>query len=169
MNISTNTNMSITTTNRCKYPLIVATTLLSLMSVTACAKQNNTEIVHSTKTTKVSTVNNGNQVDSQVGSQLDKQQALKKNYLLLDVRSQFEYSRDGLTEAVSIPYRDIEDKITAITGGDKNIPIKVHCRSGNRAGVAIETLQKMGYSNVENVHTLAGAITYLGENPIYAE
>ncbi len=165
MNISTN----ITTTNRCKYPLIVATALLSLVSVTACAKQNDTELTHSTKTAEVSTVSNDSQVNSQVGSQLDKQQALKKNYLLLDVRSQFEYSRDGLTEAVSIPYRDIEDKITAITGGDKNIAIKVHCRSGNRAGVAIETLQKMGYSNVENVHTLAGAITYLEENPIYAE
>ncbi len=164
-----NTSTNITTTNRYKYPLIIATVLLSLGSLTACAKQNNTELVHSTKTTDVSTVNNDNQVNSQVGSQLDEQQALKQNYLLLDVRSQFEYSRDGLTEAVSIPYKDIEDKITAITGGDKNIPIKVHCRSGNRAGVAIETLQKMGYNNVENVHTLAGAITYLEEHPIYAK
>ncbi len=149
--------MNMTTFSTYKYPLIVSAILLSLCSLTACAKQKNADVANTT--TKTGTSNNNKQAEDQP--------TRAKNYLLLDVRSQVEYSRDGLKEAISIPYKDIENKINSITGGNKNIPIKVHCRSGNRAGVAIQTLQKMGYSNVENLRTLAGAITYLENNPIY--
>ncbi len=67
----------------------------------------------------------------------------------------------------SIPYDDIKNNIDKFTNGNKNTAIKVYCRSGNRAGSAIEILKSMGYNNVENLRTLAGATNYLENNPIY--
>ncbi len=95
------------------------------------------------------------------------EQTLKKKYLLLDVRSAKEYQANGFKEAVAIPYSEIADKIEAVTLGDKNMAIKIYCRSGNRARVAIKTLQKMGYNNLENLRTVSKAGKYLQNNPIY--
>ncbi len=121
-------------------------TAISVFSLTACAKENNTET----------------QIKPQQQIQLAKQ-----NYLLIDVRTPREYVQNGLKEAVSIPYDDIKNNIDKFTNGNKNTTIKVYCRSGNRAESAIEILKSMGYNNVESLRTLAGATNYLENNPIY--
>ncbi len=95
---------------------------------------------------------------------------IQRNYLLLDVRTQLEYKQNGLSEAVLIPYNKLtknKDSLDKLTHGDKKFPIKIHCRSGNRAETAIKTLKSMGYNNVENLRTIVGAKNYLENNPIY--
>ncbi len=126
--------------------LLLITTFSALLFVTACAKENNTEI----------------QINTQQQIQLAKQ-----NYLLIDVRTPREYAQNGLKEAVSIPYNDIKNNIDKLTHGKKNTAIKVYCRSGNRAELAVETLKSMGYNNIESLRTVVGATNYLENNPIY--
>lgn len=69
---------------------------------------------------------------------------------IIDVRNQEEYSKGHLKGAVLIPYTEIEQKInSAVT--DKNSVIVLYCRSGRRAGIAKETMERIGYKNVSNL------------------
>jgi len=67
----------------------------------------------------------------------------------IDVRTPNEFASGHLQEALNIPHTKIEGEIASITA-DKEAPIHLYCRSGNRAGVAKRILNKMGYTNVVN-------------------
>ena len=67
----------------------------------------------------------------------------------VDVRTAEEYNAGHIEGAALIPYEVIADNIGSITT-DKNADIRVYCRSGRRSGVAKDTLQAMGYTNVIN-------------------
>lgn len=68
----------------------------------------------------------------------------------IDVRSADEYAGGHVEAAVNIPHTEIAGKISAVSG-DKNQEIKLYCRSGKRAGMAKQTLEQMGYTNVTNI------------------
>lgn len=68
----------------------------------------------------------------------------------IDVRTAEEYDSGHVAVAVNIPYTEIADGISALTE-DKDALIYVYCRSGHRAGIAKETLDGLGYSQVINV------------------
>lgn len=74
----------------------------------------------------------------------------------IDVRSTEEYDKKHVEVAVNIVHTEIAEKIGAVTE-DKNAKIYVYCRSGNRAGKAKSSLEKLGYTNVENVGGLQQA------------
>lgn len=67
----------------------------------------------------------------------------------IDVRTAEEYNAGHLQGAVHIPHEQIADKIAAVTA-DKNAVIYLYCRSGRRSGLALESLQALGYSKVVN-------------------
>lgn len=67
----------------------------------------------------------------------------------IDVRTSFEYRLGNIEGAVNIPYDVIGDEISGITS-DKNAQIRLYCRSGNRSGKALITLQQMGYTQATN-------------------
>ncbi len=67
----------------------------------------------------------------------------------IDVRTSFEYRLGHIEGAVNIPYDVIGDEISRITK-DKNAQIRLYCRSGNRSGKALTTLQQMGYTQATN-------------------
>jgi phage shock protein E len=67
--------------------------------------------------------------------------------LLLDVRTAEEYAAGHIPGAILAPY----DALAAtFTEADKNRPIVVYCRSGNRSGIAMRTLRSMGYANLSD-------------------
>ncbi|HHS83514.1 MAG TPA: rhodanese-like domain-containing protein [Gammaproteobacteria bacterium] len=99
--------------------------LLLLFTVAACAKQNDGAI------------------EKQAWA------AIHNGALLVDVRTKQEYDAGHLKGALLIPYDQIEQRITEF-GEDKNRTIVVYCRSGRRAGVAEQTLHKLGFKNVLN-------------------
>ena len=68
----------------------------------------------------------------------------------IDVRTMDEYNGGHVSEAVNIPYTEIAAGISALTG-DKDASIYVYCRSGRRSGIAKETLEGLGYTQVVNV------------------
>ena len=68
----------------------------------------------------------------------------------IDVRTMDEYNGRHVSEAVNIPYTEIAEGISALTA-DKDASIYVYCRSGRRSGIAKETLEGLGYTQVVNV------------------
>ena len=83
-------------------------------------------------------------------------QLVKKGALIIDARTPQEYSVGHVKGAVNIPY----DHVTELIGGhaaEKSQPIVVYCRSGRRSGIAKDSLEKAGYTQVIN----AGAMDRL--------
>lgn len=74
----------------------------------------------------------------------------------IDVRSQAEYDADHMEDTTLIPHTQIGEDIGKLNL-DKSADIKVFCRSGKRAGVAKQTLESLGYTNVENLGGIADA------------
>ncbi|MFY8273016.1 rhodanese-like domain-containing protein [Pseudoalteromonas sp. SSDWG2] len=64
---------------------------------------------------------------------------------LLDVRSSDEYQQGHIKGAMNISFDVLADHLEQL---DKDRPIVVYCRSGRRAGKAIDTLLQNGFTQV---------------------
>ena len=64
--------------------------------------------------------------------------------LLIDVRTKQEWLRNHLPNSINIPY----DRLDTLDV-DKDTKLVVYCNSGKRATIGKETLEKLGYRNVE--------------------
>lgn len=84
------------------------------------------------------------QVDAAKAKQL---MEAEQNYVILDVRTDSEFSEGHIPGAMLIPDYEIEEKAESMLK-DKDQLILVYCRSGNRSKGAAETLAKLGYTNV---------------------
>ncbi|MBS3953378.1 MAG: FAD-dependent oxidoreductase [Methylomicrobium sp.] len=67
---------------------------------------------------------------------------------ILDVREMYEYDKAHIKTAHTIPLSELRDRYTEIP---KDIPVYVHCRSGQRSYNAVLALQQKGYSQVFNI------------------
>ncbi len=72
------------------------------------------------------------------------------NVILVDVRTQEEYSEKHIDGAILIPNETITDNQPAELP-DKDADILVYCRSGKRSSEAAKKLADMGYTNVYNM------------------
>ena len=82
--------------------------------------------------------------------------SMENNAVLLDVRTPEEHKSGYLRGAVLLPLAELESKISSKVSG-KNTPIYIYCRSGRRAGTAVEKLKTMGYSDLHNLGGLKDA------------
>ena len=82
--------------------------------------------------------------------------SMENNAVLLDVRTPEEHKSGYLKGAVLLPLAELESKISSKVSG-KNTPIYIYCRSGRRAGIAVETLKAMGYTDLHNLGGLKDA------------
>lgn len=71
------------------------------------------------------------------------------NAILLDVRTEEEYSETHIDGSTNLPLQKIEMATSIIS--DKNKPLFVYCRSGVRSAKAVAILKKMGYTNVNDI------------------
>jgi phage shock protein E len=78
------------------------------------------------------------------------QMLLLPSRVIIDVRTKTEYQEGHLEEALLIPFDQIENRISKSVPS-KETPILVYCRSGNRATIAKESLEKLGYAQVYNL------------------
>ena len=74
----------------------------------------------------------------------------------IDVRSAAENRLDGIPGDANIPHEEIGDAIGTLVP-DKSTEIVLYCRSGRRSGIALETLQRLGYTDVRNAGGIAEA------------
>ncbi|QDQ01008.1 pyridine nucleotide-disulfide oxidoreductase [Lysinibacillus fusiformis] len=73
---------------------------------------------------------------------------VENNAYILDVREKNEYEVGHLINAINIPLSELRERMNEIP---KEVPIYVHCRSGQRSYNAVMALQNNGYPNVYNV------------------
>ncbi|MCE3252405.1 MAG: MerR family transcriptional regulator [Cellvibrio sp.] len=71
------------------------------------------------------------------------------NDIWIDVRTADEFNSGHLEGAAHVPYEEIAARISEVTT-DKDATIHLYCRSGNRSGIAQQTLQAMGFKNAVN-------------------
>lgn len=72
----------------------------------------------------------------------------KQGAVLIDVRSQGEYSSGHAPGTINIPLNDLNNRINEIPKGS---PLVVCCASGTRSGMARMVLKKKGFKKVYNV------------------
>lgn len=92
----------------------------------------------------------------------------RETFVLVDNRTPEEYAAGHLPGARNLPYDGIADTIGA-AAPRKNTRIKLYCRSGRRSGIAKETLEKLGYTAVENLGGMDAAGEILGLTPVSGE
>jgi rhodanese-related sulfurtransferase len=88
-----------------------------------------------------------------LNSQIDARDVYKKiqnnenNFVLLDVRTPQEYSKEKIAGSINLPVDQVESKIETLIP-DKEKTIFVYCLSGSRSTVAVSLMQSLGYTNV---------------------
>ena len=78
--------------------------------------------------------------------------------VLLDVRTSEEYRGGHIPGSRNIPLQNI-DKISSVAE-NKDTALFVYCYSGVRSRQAVGMLQRIGYTNVNNI---GGIATYVGK------
>lgn len=74
----------------------------------------------------------------------------EKGIILLDVRTKEEYDGGHIKDATLIPVDSLKEEAESKLI-DKETPIFVYCRSGNRSTAASKILMDLGYKNVYNL------------------
>lgn len=74
---------------------------------------------------------------------------IESGALLLDVRTKEEFDAGHLDGAVNISWDETNALMDAI-GDNKQRPVVVYCRSGNRSGKAKTALEARGYTHIFN-------------------
>jgi phage shock protein E len=80
-------------------------------------------------------------------SQEEAKTMMDNGVLVIDVREQDEYDSGYIENAILSPVGNIHNDIANIAE-DKDTPMLIYCRSGNRSKVASDVLVELGYTNV---------------------
>ena len=72
------------------------------------------------------------------------------------MRTADEYNAGHVDGAVNIPYGEISQRISEVTESSDQL-IYVYCRRGRRSGIAKDTLDAAGFTNVVNLGGLDDA------------
>ena len=73
-----------------------------------------------------------------------------KSNVVIDVRTPQEFSAGHINGAINIPYDQIEAHRSLLDKIKKDENVLVYCRSGRRSEIAKQTLNDLGYKNVQN-------------------
>ena len=71
----------------------------------------------------------------------------RRDWLVLDVRSQEEFNNGHVAGALLAPHNQIEEALPRLTQY-KEQKIALYCRSGRRAAIAAKTLSAHGFKNL---------------------
>jgi len=81
----------------------------------------------------------------------------EKSPIIIDVRSQAEYDKDGYIEgATLIPFADFLGDVDKLPA-EKDVTVLVYCASGHRGGMVMMAMRLLGYTNVVNLNGGLGA------------
>lgn len=131
--------------NNFKVLGIVSILILSLGFIAGCSSKNKvSNTIQQSEETKGYENIDGKQTEKLLNSD--------KDVLIIDVRSEYEYEKGHLLNAINLPYDDDDFKSELNEIIDyKDKTVLVYCRSGNRSEKAAVKLVDNGFKNVKNV------------------
>ncbi|MGM9974252.1 MAG: rhodanese-like domain-containing protein [Clostridiaceae bacterium] len=118
-----------------KLSILLATALIIITMASACSKE---------KGIGASSDKSFMTISSEEAKRIMENE---ENYIILDVRTEEEYKKGHIPEAINIPNEEISIETTNNLT-DKDQLILVYCRSGNRSKEASKKLVELGYTNV---------------------
>jgi len=68
-----------------------------------------------------------------------------KNYIVVDVREDYEYLESHIVGSINIPYTKIDKNVNL----DKNKTILVYCKSGKRSKIAYDKFKELNYDVID--------------------
>jgi rhodanese-related sulfurtransferase len=71
----------------------------------------------------------------------------KESCILLDVRTEGEFTRGKIAGSINLPVDKVDCDILKVVP-DKSVKIYVYCLSGSRSVHAVDVMVKLGYTNV---------------------
>ena len=77
-----------------------------------------------------------------------KEVVVGKEVQLVDVRTPKEYQEGYIDDAINIDYFDQENFTKAFDKLDKNKPLYIYCRSGNRSQKSVKFLVDLGFTEI---------------------
>lgn len=86
-----------------------------------------------------------------------------RNGVLIDVREDNEFSAGQVSDAIHIGRGVIEFKLSQMPEIEKDTPLYLYCRSGNRSLLAARSLKDIGYTNVTSLS--GGYVAWAAANP----
>ena len=130
--------------NNFKVLGIVSILILSLGFIAGCGSKNKvSNTIQQSEETKGYENIDGKQTEKLLNSD--------KDVLIIDVRSEYEYEKGHLLNAINLPYDDdFKSELNEIIDY-KDKTVLVYCRSGNRSEKAAVKLVDNGFKNVKNV------------------
>ena len=130
--------------NNFKVLGIVSILILSLCFIAGCSSKNKvSNTIQQSEETKGYENIDGKQTEKLLNSD--------KDVLIIDVRSEYEYEKGHLLNAINLPYDDdFKSELNEIIDYKDKI-VLVYCRSGNRSEKAAVKLVDNGFKNVKNV------------------
>lgn len=130
--------------NNFKVLGIVSILILSLGFIAGCSSKNKvSNTIQQSEETKGYENIDGKQTEKLLNSD--------KDVLIIDVRSEYEYEKGHLLNAINLPYYDdFKSELNEIIDYKDKI-VLVYCRSGNRSEKAAVKLVDNGFKNVKNV------------------
>ena len=84
-----------------------------------------------------------------------------ENAVILDVRTEAEFSEGIIANAINIDIQRGQNFVTEIEALDKNKNYYVYCRSGMRSAKACDIMNQLGFENAYNL--IGGIIEWDGE------
>lgn len=76
-------------------------------------------------------------------------QQLPEGTVVYDVRTTEEFATSHAVDAINLPVESIAEGVYPTV--DKDTPIAVYCRSGNRSGQATTMLKEAGFTNITDI------------------
>ena len=83
--------------------------------------------------------------------------------ILVDVRTEDEYNSGYIENSLNIDYFSNEFSVNA-DKLDKNTPIILYCRSGNRSSMSANKISKLGFSEIYNLE--GGILEWIEEGNV---
>jgi len=77
-----------------------------------------------------------------------KEAVINKDVQLVDVRTLKEYDDGAIGDAINIDFLQNDSFTNQFEKLDKEEPVYIYCRSGNRSGKAAKQLEKMGFKEI---------------------
>jgi rhodanese-related sulfurtransferase len=88
---------------------------------------------------------------------------IQKGAVIVDVRTENEYSTANIKESVHVPLNELKEKIETVVP-DKEKTVLLHCRSGSRSFAAKRMLKRLGYTNAYNIGSFGRAKKIAGNS-----